>query len=260
MISDSEEDKYEGGKPPCKVHSKTIVEEAPSHDDDTPCFTAWTLWRKFHKSLKNHPNLASKRPKWSIQVYDTTPGPRNTDHLRSLAKMLHETTWEARSVMGRDSPDRIDIYGLALPAEMPEIPRVERCVEHQKAEIAARNRTGKSDFYIPPSFDNSGLDCYNRHILIIDKKEDSWNKEPGGFIRVSFDRRLDRKAKSSQQSTKKKEEETEEYQYPDIHSSRLTYTKLQDYGLWAFRESIEWFYNCYVMDGMLETELNEYKQ
>jgi hypothetical protein len=124
-----------------------VIEEAPTHDG-TPCFTAWqAYWERDDQGCQYLDTRS--RPLFSIQIYDTTPNSRDKQHLRALAEHIHKSTWDDRTMSGENQlQDRLDVYGLALPADTPESERITRCVAHQRAEIEARNSTGKSDFYI----------------------------------------------------------------------------------------------------------------
>lgn len=148
------------------------VEEIVTHDG-IPCFCAWDRW------FEDDPPI---RPKWSIQIYDTTPDSQNKDYLRQLVSDFHEETG-MRSGSDLDCRDRIDLYGLALPADTPEDARVLACMAHHMAELKARKLSGKADFYIP--FNNNPLGW--RHGIIILNVSQPWDEKEDGWLFVFFD-------------------------------------------------------------------------
>ena len=212
------------------IEFKNIIERAPNHDNKNPCFTAWEL-RSMTPGL---PAIPRFRPKWSIQMYDTTPQAGDEDHIRALVTKIHEDTLESRGGMGRNRPDRIDLYGMPMPVDTPEEVRVAQCVAHQRAEIAARNATGNGDFFIPPSFGH----FYNRIIVVIDKPEETWGDDEaegeGAFITVDFDK-LPRTP----------------HHAPDPRARRMPKEELDEDGLWDCREGVETFNDNYVVDGVV---------
>ncbi|SPO01997.1 uncharacterized protein DNG_04670 [Cephalotrichum gorgonifer] len=141
-----------------------VVEEAPSHDD-TPCISVWEDKKAEDERLAKW--VQGGRPKYTIQIYDTTPNSRDDlRHLKTLALKLHKDTYKDR--MGRGDPDRedrLDVYGLAMPAGTSDEDRVKQCIAHQEVEIISRNSTGKSDFYISGTYD---AQSYQRFLVIID--------------------------------------------------------------------------------------------
>ncbi|CCF45788.1 hypothetical protein CH063_14750, partial [Colletotrichum higginsianum] len=76
-----------------RVYPRTIVEEAPSHDG-RPCYAAWQM-TEMDPDTETPPD-ASNRPKWSIQLYDTTPAAGDREHIKATAKRLEESTRRAR--------------------------------------------------------------------------------------------------------------------------------------------------------------------
>jgi hypothetical protein len=118
-----------GGKPPVRIREHYVIEEAPSHDD-TPCFTAWIcveIVKIPNGYCSSDYTDGNKRPEWSIQIYDTTPGSDYPEHLRGLAEKLHRHTREEREAAGRGRSDRIDIWGIPLATNLTEEERIEKC-------------------------------------------------------------------------------------------------------------------------------------
>ncbi|KAI2606212.1 uncharacterized protein GGS25DRAFT_500149 [Hypoxylon fragiforme] len=224
----------------------TIVERAPNHDPNNYCFTAWEYLEPAEDDTDddtddgtNHgatPKNPITRHKWSIQIYVTIPEASNEEYLRALVRKIHDETLQIRGGSGRHAPDRMDMYGLPLPPGTSEEETVAQCVSHQKHEIAARNATGRSDFFIPPTFDNT----YNNLILIVDQPEEKWNEGEGGFLVVQFDKLPQYKSDQS-----------------DPSWMRVDWDYLGQ-ALWQFREMIEWFYDSYVYDGTMDEDLERW--
>ncbi|KAF1951798.1 hypothetical protein CC80DRAFT_538548 [Byssothecium circinans] len=175
-----------GGLPPVKTREQYVVEDAPNHNS-TPCFTAWAReeiveipegW-----SSSDFP-ISHKRPQWSFQIYDTTPQSDNPEHLKTLAETLHKETREEREAHGRAQPDRIDVWGMPLATDVSDEERIAKCKAHVLAEIASRNTAGNSDFHIPQL---NAHDQWQRVILIIDRPQELWNEDEGGFLAVYWD-------------------------------------------------------------------------
>ncbi|KAL0942313.1 uncharacterized protein CTRU02_200199 [Colletotrichum truncatum] len=222
-----------------KVYSRTVVEEAPSHDGKI-CYAAWKLTES-DPDVRTSPE-ASNRPKWSIQVYDTTPMAGDREHIITVAQKLEESTRQGRDRRG--APNRIEVHGLPLHADTPENERVARCTAHHRAEVAERNATGVTDFFIPPTFD----DTWKHRVLIIDKPEGSWDeseKQDGAFLAVFFDLQPQARAEDPDGS--------------DLHSIRFTGADLVE-NLRSFTKSIEWFYESYVEDGTIYRDLEKWQQ
>ncbi|KAI1365679.1 hypothetical protein F5Y08DRAFT_303377 [Xylaria arbuscula] len=178
-----------GGKPPIKVRFHYVVEEAPSHDVQTPCMTAWEK-EEIVAYPKGWPEwdyeVGDTRPMWSIQVYDTTPHSDNREHLGALVEMLHRDTKEVRYASGRDERDRVDVWGMPLPIDMPDEERVARCKAHMQAEIVARECAPAGtayDFHIPQL---STINMWKRGLVIIDRQQEQWNDGEGGFLVVKW--------------------------------------------------------------------------
>ncbi|KAF9871055.1 hypothetical protein CkaCkLH20_11472 [Colletotrichum karsti] len=219
-----------------EVFPRTVVEETPSHDGKI-CYAAWKLVETDARART--PPDASNRPKWSIQVYDTTPHAGDRKHVKATALKLEESTREGRAM--RSARDRVEVHGLPLPADAPEAERVARCTAHHRAEIAARNATGTTDFFIPPTFD----DTWERQILIIDNPEASWDETGGAFLAVFFDLTPEARAEDPDGS--------------DLYVVRLAGADLGQ-RLRPFTESIEWFYESYVEDGTIYRDLERWQQ
>lgn len=167
------------------VISKTIVEKAPSHDGK-PCYAAWTF-RHYTPGAEADPQrLEEKRPKWSIQIYDTTPPAADPEHVAAMAKKIHEDTLEGRDISSSGARDRIEVHGFPLPVDMPEEERVEACVRRHKAEVAARHEARRADFFIPVMMYRP----WRRRFIIIDQVRDAWelDQEDGCFLDVNYDR------------------------------------------------------------------------
>lgn len=126
------------------------------------------------------------------------------------------------------------MYGLPLPADTPPEERVAKCIAHLDAEVAARDATGTSDFFIPQAFND-----YDREFIIIAKPEQDWDQGDGGFIHVHY-------------RFKDQEKKLEPYWCP------CTKEELDEMlGRSDFREMIQWFYETYVEEGMMDEYLRE---
>lgn len=218
-------------------YQRLVVENAPNHDNTRPCSSAW--WLRDYEPVEDTPANPERRPKWSIQVYDTTPQAADAAHVQRQARKIFEETWEQRRNEGRELPDRVDVYGLPLPADTPDEERVRRCIAHQNREIHERNATGRADFFIPPTFDEP----YSRVLMIIAAPEEAWNQGDGGFIDVAFDLTPKSRRAGVRQS--------------DPTWGRVTWDDLGE-ALGPFRESLSWFTHSYVHDGTLDDDLRVY--
>ncbi|KAI0429382.1 hypothetical protein F5Y09DRAFT_310404 [Xylaria sp. FL1042] len=230
-----------GGKPPVRIREHYVVEEAPSHDDRTPCITAW-IRVEIVRVPEGWPAsdfpVDDTRPEWSIQIYDTTSQSDNRDHLRALAEMLHRETREEREASGREAPDRIDVWGMPLPADMSDEERVARCKAHQQAEIASRDGAA-NDFPIPP------LDSHRewqRGIVIIDRPPARWDEGEGGFLEVHWD-----------VNPAWREMMGPDYKEPEVSWFRFTRSEL-DRSLMRLRDGVEWLYRRLLERRAVESE------
>ncbi|KAJ0165192.1 hypothetical protein CTA2_12066 [Colletotrichum tanaceti] len=239
-----------------RVYPRTVVEEAPSHDG-RPCYAAWEM-TETDPDAQTPPD-ASNRPKWSIQLYDTTPAAGDREHVRATAKRVEDSTRRARQ--RREALSRVEVHGLAVPAGTPEAERVALCAAHHRAEVAARNASGTADFFIPPTFD----DLWERRILVIDKPiaaaaardesspetnendndNDNDDDDGGEFLAVFFGL----KAGAA----------TESPGVPDYEVVRFPGKDLGD-RLRSFTSSIEWFYDSYVGDGTIYGDLEKWRR
>lgn len=237
-----------------------VVEEAPSHDG-TPCFSAWECSRAADPQYRHlEPGT---RPKYSIQIYDTTPGSGNLEHLKALAGDIHKGTCEHRT-LGNDSDwnDRLDVYSLAMPHRTPLDDRVRRCIAHQKAEIVSRNLSGRSDFYISGTYRKRD----HRRVLFIVARE----VEP-----AAWERDQDADAGSDEWDPDTWDgplcavfwgfpemaiEERERYGLgllgPRIEP--MGPGELADYILQDVKVSMGWFQQCYIGERRMEREIARY--
>ncbi|KAK1961212.1 hypothetical protein LY78DRAFT_662305 [Colletotrichum sublineola] len=226
-----------------RVYPRTVVEEAPSHDS-RPCYAAWEM-TETDPDTQTPPD-ASNRPKWSIQIYDTTPAAGDREHVKATAIKIEESTRRVRDRRG--APDRVEVHGLPLPADTPEAERVALCTAHHRAEVAARNASGAADFFIPPTFD----DLWERRILVIDKPDageagpsETDGNGGGAFFAVFFGM--------------KPEAAAEGPGGPDYEIMRFSGKDLGD-RLRGFTSSIEWFYDSYVGDGTIYRDLEKWRR
>ncbi|KAI8716657.1 hypothetical protein NCS52_00959900 [Fusarium sp. LHS14.1] len=235
-----------GGQPPVKIRWWMVTEEAPSHDG-TLCCSAWEA-----REAWDNPEPV-KRPKWGIQIYDTRSNSgKSMKQLKKLALKIYEDTWDERSAMGRETLDRIDLYGLAMPDGTSPTERAERCRAHNAKEIAARNASGNGDFYIPQmdcGFPGSG----RRSLLVIDRPEAKWDEpDEGGFLEVRWDPEVskDNTGDSTESSLLERPEDK-------IRFYRYGYTDEVPGVMQSMRDGVEWFDMNYVDSGLLDEELRQ---
>ncbi|KAI8962152.1 hypothetical protein F5Y11DRAFT_203781 [Daldinia sp. FL1419] len=212
-----------------QIWTRSILEPAPNHDFANPCFTAWELTD--YKPNESTPVTSRNRPKWSFQMYATTPEADDEAYLRAVVQKIFKETQQDRGAHLPEYADRIDLYGLPMPAGTPTGDRVARCIEHQKAEIESRHGTGLEDFFISHC---RGY-FYNRMIIIID----TWDDSDGTLIWVEFD---------------KLERFWEDHDYPDPRSRPISRGALGE-ALFEPRTSIGSFYVNYVLGGLMKEEL-----
>ncbi|KAH0439390.1 hypothetical protein CcaCcLH18_02867 [Colletotrichum camelliae] len=222
-----------------RVYPRTIVEEAPSHDGK-PCYAAWEM-TEMDPETQTPPD-ASNRPKWSIQIYETTPAAGEREYIKAIAKKIEERTRRDRDRRG--ARNRIEVHGFPLPADLPDAERVALCAEHHRAEVAVRNASGVADFFIPPSFS----ELWEHHIIIIDNPG-TGEPNGGAFLAVSFDMRPEAAAESP----------AEDPAEPDYDISRYMGKCLGD-RLWDSMSFIEYFYDSYVENGTIYSDLEKWRR
>ncbi|RSL51312.1 hypothetical protein CEP53_008478 [Fusarium sp. AF-6] len=234
-----------GGQRPIRIRCWMVTEDAPSHDG-TLCCSVWEAREAF---VNPEP---VKRPTWGIQVYDTRSNSgKSMKQLKKLALKIYEDTWDVRSAMGRETLDRIDLYGLAMPDDTPPAERAERCKAHNAKEIATRNASGKIDFYVPRmdcGFPESGQRC----LLLIDRPEDKWDEpDQGGFLSVQWDPevRKDSDVESAESSLPERQDD-------QIRFYRYEYSEVEGV-MQNMRDGVEWFDQNYVDTGLVAEELRE---
>ncbi|KAM0543045.1 hypothetical protein ACHAPJ_012494 [Fusarium lateritium] len=224
-----------GGQPPIKGRCYMVAEEAPSHDGTLSC----TVYEVFQALVNPEP---IERPKWGIQIYDTRSG-SGTDmtQLKALARKIYEDTWDQRSGMGRETLDRIDLYGLAMPDDTLPAERAEWCKAHNMKEIMARNAAGKADYYIPR------IERGHRALLVIDRPQEKWDEaDEGGFLYVRWDWKPERELAAVLPQGRSE---------GNIEFWRYTYTDGVPGKLSDMRDGVEWLEESYVREGLLAEEL-----
>ncbi|KAM0430148.1 hypothetical protein ACHAPT_006156 [Fusarium lateritium] len=237
-----------GGKAPIKIRSWMVAEEAPSHDGTLCC----SVWEAEQAIVDPEP---IKRPKWGIQIYDTrSDSGKDMERVKELALKIYEDTWDERSAMGRGTLDRIDLYSLAMPDDTPPAERAVKCKSHNVREIATRNVTGRTDFYIPRTpcgSPGSG----QRSVLVIDRPQAQWD-EPGqgGFLHVRWDPMSMTKRG---EWTRKPSMDYAERNSDEINLFRYEYTDQVPQVLQNMRDGVEWFETNYVDTGLLDEELRQ---
>lgn len=126
---------------------------------------------------------------------------------------------------------------------MPENELVAMCAAHHRAEVARRNASGTADFFIPPTFD----EFFKHRFLVIDKPEaveasllETDEENGGAFLAVFFGRTPEYAAETPGE--------------PDYLVQRFPSKDLGAH-LKNFTESIGWFYDSYVGDGTIYSDL-----
>ncbi|KAI1352292.1 hypothetical protein F5Y01DRAFT_280462 [Xylaria sp. FL0043] len=232
-----------GGKLPIRYQLSYVVEDAPSHDDQTPCVTAWlqAVNVRIHEGWSaSDYMIEDTRPEWSIQIYDTTPQSDDRVYLKVLAEALHRETREGRGAMGCGAPDRFDVWGMPLPTEMSDEERVARCRAHQQAEIASQDAAAVKDFQIPPL---RGAH-WQRGIVIIDRPPARWDEDEGGFLEVNWDVNPARR------------EYDADDEEPEVSWSRYRRTELDEM-LEGLRDGVEWLYRRLEERWAAESDVSE---
>ncbi|KAF3810991.1 hypothetical protein GCG54_00003171 [Colletotrichum gloeosporioides] len=119
------------------VHVRLAIEEAPSHDT-----YALNLPKKWPPVTRP----TSQRPKRALQIYDTTLGSDDADHLKALAGKLCGRL----NMCNSDEETHIDVWGMPLPLEAPDEDRVVKCHAHSTVEIVWRKIVSNGEFRVPP--------------------------------------------------------------------------------------------------------------
>ncbi|KAK7947917.1 uncharacterized protein PG986_008803 [Apiospora aurea] len=106
-------------------------------------------------------------------------------------KALHaETRWERDGPPDEDR-DRIDVWGLPLPADPSDAEKIATCKAHLLAEIAARgggdgdgDSGGETEFPIARVND---WETFGRALYIIDRPPARWDEGEGGILELLWD-------------------------------------------------------------------------
>lgn len=236
-----------------------VIEEAPSHDG-TPCISAWKCHRT--ADLKYRELVPGNRPKYSIQIYDTTPDSANPEYLNALAGNIHKRTHKDRTRRhDLEWEDRLDVYGLPMPRGTHLNDRVRRCIAHQKAEIVSRNLTGKSDFYISGTY--SAWDLRRVLFIVASQVEpEAWEYDENAetydeWDPDTWDGPLCAVYWGSVQGLSK-DREPRGLGLPDPWIVPLVPGDVADYIKQEVKESMGWFQQCYVWEGRIEREIARY--
>lgn len=130
------------------------------------------------------------RPRPSLQIYYTSPSLASTEELETVARTLETAVLKNRFATSGAGFERLDVYALPVEAtteEEGEIVQhkdgrfatladadvaVQRCVAHQRAEIAAREASGGKEWYIQ-RYDVAGGE-WRRGIVVIRSPVAGW--------------------------------------------------------------------------------------
>jgi hypothetical protein len=216
-----------------RCYPRRIVEKTPSHNGK-PSFTTWTLTEK--KPDTQTPPDETNRPKFSLQIYDTTAAADDAEHVSALAKEIFETTGD-RHKTGRESPDRVEVHGLPLPEDTPDAGRIQQCLQHYEDEVKARHEA-RSDFLMHPTFDRFH---WWRRIIVITRSEPVWE---------AYEVRFDKQPRPETPRDGYDEEDT--FDPPDWEAWPFAREELTD-KLANMREHSERFTH-YVTDGRLNEQ------
>ncbi|KAF4908460.1 hypothetical protein CGCVW01_v012242 [Colletotrichum viniferum] len=223
---------------------QSVVVEAPCHDG-RPCFAVWAYTDKDTRSPAG-PDL-SNIPLWVIRVYHTLPEAVYAYHVRDTAEKIYtlaHTRFDALDKAYLEHPKyryRIEVIGLPLPEDTSDSERIERCMEHHRAEVAARRTTG-SVFFIQTAVQGD----YKHRIAIRRLDEDRLGEiySGGNFLDVSFDPKA---------MVRPSDPEMSQY-----GSSRFATANVgRVFG--TFRQSIRWFYDRYVDNGTIYRDTETWK-
>jgi len=117
-----------------QVYPRVVLDPIATHDG-TPAVAIYRIQSDTPSAIDG-----AKLPLFSYQLYDVSPHAASKVHAMSVAILIHEGDY---SQTLRD-PQRIDVYSFPLPAEISEEGRIAKCITHQRAEPAARMKTGKA--------------------------------------------------------------------------------------------------------------------
>ncbi|KAF5519666.1 hypothetical protein CGCA056_v009986 [Colletotrichum aenigma] len=168
-------------------------------------------------------------------------------HVRDTAEKIYtlaHTRFDALDKAYLEHPKyryRIEVIGLALPEDTSDSERIERCMEHHRAEVAARRTTG-SVFFIQTAVQGD----YKHRIAIRRLDEDRLGEiySGGNFLDVSFDPKA---------MVRPSDPEMSQY-----GSSRFATANVgRVFG--TFRQSIRWFYDRYVDNGTIYRDMETWK-
>lgn len=222
-----------GGKAPRKALLRYVIEEVPGHDN-TPCFTAWQraerlpIPEEYARSpldSDSDDDTGHTRPQVSLQIYDTTPLSDNPDHLKTLVERVHKETFRARWRIGFEFHDRIDLWGMPLAADASTDERITKCREHACAEIASRERADDV-FHISRLINHVDWprsEGWHRAIIIIDRPQELWNENEGGFLVVYWDLSDEHSATTLGEFEGLQSGQDEGQQAPEMEVLRCTY-------------------------------------
>ncbi|KAJ3132951.1 hypothetical protein HK100_004790 [Physocladia obscura] len=140
-------------------------------------------WKKYLKGMQAELAILFnlERPKASIQIYNVASSTPSQEQIFSLATTLLND--RGTGVFERnycvDYLDRLDIYGLTVSSNLSTEEKVEKCIQHQKAEIAVRNIADGKEWFIQKW--ESVMD-YRRFLVVIDTKEEEWEEKGMLFV------------------------------------------------------------------------------
>ncbi|KAH8895715.1 hypothetical protein GQ53DRAFT_31287 [Thozetella sp. PMI_491] len=196
-----------GGRAPVRMMlDPTITSRASFHDPSVPLVSIHT------RQLMDTYGI---RPRPSLQVYYTAQDAAEPAALETAARTLETTVLgpEVR-LENSDFRDRLDVYGLPLAASSAqELARA--CIEHQQAEIAARNTGGDKDWYIQRWDLGGGSPQYARLLLVISRPVAEWaggGGDPRGIV-VAFDRTAEGEAGGAREAWIRESEDLQDFRW-----------------------------------------------
>lgn len=199
-----------------------VLETLPSHSD--PSIPLVSIHSPVRRPVPDPEDPSdtdavptAPRPRPSLQIYYAPPRPEpptatiTEEELATVARTLETAVLKTRYATSGAPYERLDVYAIpvdedaaaAAAAAVPKDGRfaaladadvaVQRCVAHQRAEIAARDRDGGGKEWYIQRYDGAGGREWRRSIVVIRTPVADWNwghkEEPMGLVlsTVAFD-------------------------------------------------------------------------
>ncbi|KAI1269191.1 hypothetical protein F5Y18DRAFT_373875 [Xylariaceae sp. FL1019] len=177
---------------PAEASGIAVTQRVSDSDPSVPLVSTFRnswLYRTYHNNsdlqtgiTREHPS-GIPRPRVSLQVYYTGAQASDPEHVERVARALESVILQSRNdTRDEYERDRLDVYGLPGAS-------VERCIEHQGGEIAARETMPQThkEWYIQ-RYDIGGSSWRSALVIVRDVDPENTENHVVGLSTVYFDR------------------------------------------------------------------------